>query len=315
MIQIEKFHHKKALILENASMRVVCLPDFGGKLVSLFDKQLHKEFLFQNPKKSFRHADLGSKFADFEACGFDEAFPSIDSGEVYIENSLVHYPDHGEIWSACFQEKMKNEVISLEFSSKLLPYRYEKNFSLDEQGLQITYEITNTGKVQFPCIWTLHCLLDYEKGMNLLFPPDTKEAVNVFSSSCLGEQGAILPFPIFENPKIGLIDLRTVDSHFPCEMEKYYINHKISKGLCGMHYSQTNTTIWFEYDENKLPYLGFWKTLGGYRGDFNCALEPTNGFFDSIEKSQQNGICPVLLPGGTLKFSLHIRIEHNAREV
>ena len=61
-----------------------------------------------------------------------------------------------------------------------------------------------------------------------------------------------------------------------------------------------------EYDAEKLPYLGVWITAGGFQGDYNCALEPTNGFYDSISKAAGNGKLPVLGAGESMEFDLHI---------
>ncbi len=309
MIRQELFQNAKALVAENAFLKVVCLPEFGGKLVSLFDKRLNKEFLFQNPHDSFRHAEIGSDFSAFEACGLDDAFPSVDAGPVLVGDTLVEYPDHGEIWSASFTSVHNQGAIVLSYTSSHLPYQYEKTFSLDGESLLLTYRIKNTGQVPFPCIWTLHCLLAYEEEMTLVFPADTHEVVSAFSSSRMGPQGTVHPFPIAQTPKEGVLDFRKVDSpNIPC-MEKFYIHHKVSEGRCGVRYGQSNTVLWFEYDEKKLPYLGFWKTLGGYRGDFNCALEPSNGFYDSIDRAMHNGACPQLSSGEEMEFSIRIQIE------
>ena len=63
-----------------------------------------------------------------------------------------------------------------------------------------------------------------------------------------------------------------------------------------------------EYDSTMLPYLGFWATGGGYRGDVNCALEPTNGYYDGIPNAWQHNACPVLTPDETWNFTLSIQL-------
>ncbi len=50
------------------------------------------------------------------------------------------------------------------------------------------------------------------------------------------------------------------------------------------------------WDKDKLPYLGFWITDGGFRGDYNCALEPSTGYYDSIDIATKNGKVSYLLP-------------------
>ncbi len=314
MVHNEEFQNEKALVAENSLYRIVCLPEFGGKLVSFYDKAIQKEFLFQNPKPRFCHASLGSDFSEFEACGLDDAFPSIDACSVLIGDHCIEYPDHGEIWSSCFKSFHDDKAIHLVCNSKFLPYRYEKTYVLDNDGLTIDYLIANTGKEAFPCIWTFHCLLMIEEDMHLVFPSDTRQILNVLNNERLGPAGSVLPFPLYRSPDGQMIDLGNICSPKKNSMEKFYINQRLSEGVCGMYYKQSNTLFKLVYDIEKLPYLGFWKTLGGYRGDYNCALEPSNGFYDSIDTAMQYNACPKLSAQETLSFSLRLTTEHLEEE-
>lgn len=65
--------------LENEALSAVVLPAHGGKVASLIYKPRGFELLFQNPKGVFRRAGRGDDFSMFEACGFDEAFPTVDA--------------------------------------------------------------------------------------------------------------------------------------------------------------------------------------------------------------------------------------------
>ena len=63
------------------------------------------------------------------------------------------------------------------------------------------------------------------------------------------------------------------------------------------------------YDPEKLPYLGLWCTMGGYRGDCNAALEPTTGYYDSIPRALETGRVRMLAPGERFEFSLTLSSE------
>lgn len=120
----------KAFSIGNDRFSAVFLPEFGGKMVSLYDKRRDFEFLFQNPYGNFRKAVRGASFMDFEACGFDDAFPNIDPETVEFDGRLIDYPDHGEIWSASFDsEILDRETLSFTWDSPLR-YRYRKTFSV-----------------------------------------------------------------------------------------------------------------------------------------------------------------------------------------
>ena len=64
------------------------------------------------------------------------------------------------------------------------------------------------------------------------------------------------------------------------------------------------------YDAQALPYLGVWITAGGYRGDCNCALEPSTGFYDGISRARENGSLKVIKPGEIFSFTLEICLEN-----
>lgn len=62
------------------------------------------------------------------------------------------------------------------------------------------------------------------------------------------------------------------------------------------------------YDVKKLPYLGVWVTAGGFEGDYNCALEPSDGFYDSVRKAGENGRLPVLASGAAADFGFAVSL-------
>ena len=103
----------------------------------------------------------------------------------------------------------------------------------------------------------------------------------------------------------GNIDLQVMP---PDGALKYYAASAVKEGCCRYEYPASQMAAQLEYDSNMLPYLGFWATSGGYRGDINCALEPTNGYYDGIHNARQHNACPVLTPDETWNFTLSIQL-------
>jgi len=309
MIKHEKFMNVDAIALENDTIRAVCLPDFGGKIVSLYHKKKDFELLFQNPAGEFRKAKPGNDFSTFEACGFDDAFPNIDAETVKIGDNYVNYFDHGEIWTASFEWQEKQGGILLSYHSPYFHYKYEKFFTLSGKILRVDYTIRNEGNIEFPCFWTCHCLVRYEKDMRLIFPRGTNSVINVFDSDILGHAGTVYRFPkdyIDGDREYDFTGVPDADSNTAL---KYYCCEPSREGRCGYIYPSEGIKAVIEYDPQKLPYLGFWITTGGYRGDMNCALEPSNGFYDSITTAGKNGKCPSLGPGEEMRFSLEFILD------
>lgn len=91
-------------------------------------------------------------------------------------------------------------------------------------------------------------------------------------------------------------------------MVKYYADQKVKTGFCGYCYPSQGLRCTFRYDAKKLPYLGLWITAGGFRGDYNCALEPASGYYDSIQKAAENGSLYLLKKEEPLHFSLELAL-------
>lgn len=309
MISTMQFCGATAQVLENNMLRAVILPEHGGKVASLYYKEKSFEFLFQNPKDSFQSAPLGASFAAHEACGFDDTFPSIDAEKLYINGKEIDYPDHGEVWTSACTVTQQGDALTLSFQSKILPYRYERTFTLTEHALQIAYRITNNGSDTFPCLWTMHGLATYRPDMRLLYPACNGQIETVCVTTELGEKGTLHAFPLAQNADGAVYDCTRVPAPTPASRQKFYLTGKVAKGECGYEYPTEQVRVTISYDETILPYLGFWITAGAFRGDYNCALEPTNGYFDSITCAQKNNACPTLSPGETLSFSVEIALH------
>ena len=291
------FKGVEAVQLENEQLRVIILPKLGGKVASLYSKSKDFELVFQNKEDKYREAKVYSDFASFDASGFDDAFPSINASTVKVGSLDVEYPDHGEIWSSKFSYKIKDEKVELYFNSSILSYYYKKSISLKDDRVIVEYEIINTGESAFPCIWTAHYLVNCTEEMILLLPENTCKVMNVTNSRYLGNSKKIHSYPITNSLNGKKYSLNRIYPKSAEKCEKYYVYGDLTKGECGIYYPHKDLTYKLYFDKSILPYLGFWVTEGGFRGDYNCALEPSNGFYDGINiaKKIKNYLCLLLV--------------------
>jgi galactose mutarotase-like enzyme len=309
MIEEVLFKGCQAIKLENQFIKVIILPIMGGKVASLYRKDKEFELLYQNRELTYRKPKFNDKFSNYDASGFDDAFPTIDEAMVNIGGKSEVYPDHGEIWSSSFTYKITSEKVMLKCEGTVIKYEYIKTFSLSEDNLMIDYEIINKSNEDFPCIWTMHGLINCEEDMELLFPKNTKEVVNVSESINLGQVGKVHAYPLTLTEEGKVFKLNKVLPLSSNNMEKYYVKGAVEEGCCGAYYPSKDVTYRLHYDKEKLPYLGFWVTEGAYRGDYNCALEPSNGYYDSIEIARKEDKLCVIKPKESLRFSLRLEVE------
>lgn len=299
----------KSVELSNDKLRIIIIPELGGKIASVYNLEKDFELLFQNKENNYKIPELYSNFAQFDASGFDDAFPGIESESVMINEEKLLYPDHGEVWTTPFMYRIENDKLIMSCRSSILPYQYSKILYLEENSLVIHYEITNFGEYPFPCLWTMHCLINCCPDMELIFPTGTDKIELAQDSKFLGKKGEIHPFPLTESLDGNDYYLNRVLPPQSKNTEKYYVNGKVSEGKCGAYYPQKDVCFMIKYDANKLPYLGFWVTEGGFRGDYNCALEPSNGYYDSIDTAKKNNALPILEPNQKMQFSLELELK------
>ena len=253
------------------------------KVASFLLKDKNFELMFQNKEQIYRKAKLYDSFEEFDASGFDDAFPSINYSKLEYSGKEVKYPDHGEIWTASFDYYIKDEQLNLTYNSEILPYSYNKNITLKENVLDIEYNIFNNCSEAIPCIWAMHCLINCEEDMQIIFPDGTDKVEVVHETEHLGKVGNVHPYPITKTAFDEECRLDRVLPKSSNSVEKYYAKGKVLSGVCGVDYIDKDVRFRIYFDKEKLPFLRFWVTQGGFRGGYNCALEPTNGYYDSVD--------------------------------
>ncbi len=292
-----------AVVLENNILKVTVLPRLGGKSASVFYKINDFELFPPVQNGVYKEPQEDTLFEDCDASGFDDAFPTIVGVNKESPGDEGRYTDHGEIWRSSMKAKILQEYLELTYKSEKNGYFYKKDISLHGSSVIYQYSIQNVSREDFPCLWAMHGLARYEEDMELFYPEGVKSFLNTMDSPLLGKEGTRYP------ARNQTYDFYTVPEASSLTMVKYYAEGKVSEGRCGYRYPGQNVQCEILYDEKKLPYLGFWLTAGGFRGDYNCAMEPSNGYYDGIGKARENGSLFVLKAGETLKFTIKIRLS------
>ena len=325
-------------ILENECLRVVITPGFGGKITSLFHKESSFEAAAQPGEKEKMVSRRG--FSRY-AYGFDDAFPNIDAENFVWNGKEKRYPDHGEIWHADFTVLSQGrDFVRMVWESRVFSYRYEKEVRLFSNALVMRCHIANIGEDELPAIWTWHGLMRYEEDMEILLPFGTGRCRNVLSERMLGAPDTIYTYdnPVYDFRKVPAADSRRAVKYYlepgevgagrgegmhyaggmpaaaHCGGETRFVGgdvpacRELLPAVGGFYYPSRRMFCMLHYDVKKLPYLGVWVTAGGFEGDYNCALEPSDGFYDSVRKAGENGRLPVLASGAAADFGFAVSL-------
>ena len=296
----------KTIILENDRLKIELLPEMGGKILSFFSKEGNFELAAQ-PARRHPEGAAARKFSDW-AFGMDDTFPSIDAETVEWKGRRLEYPDHGEIWKNGFAlTDQTDQSASLFWKSESFGYSYQKESLLKEEHLTIRYRIVNESENELPCLWTWHGLLRYEQDVEFSLPEEIERFRNVLSDGPLGEAGILYPR---KNPVYDFE--RMPKTNGPC-MVKYYGEEPVREGICEAFYPAQGMLLRLSYDAGVLPYLGVWITAGGFQGDYNWAIEPTSGFYDSVSTAEKNKKLKVLGPGEVMEFELTLSLSKKSK--
>lgn len=282
MIREGTFKGLKSIILENNYVRAVFLPEYGSKLASLIDKETNKEWLFQAKSDTLTIPSYGAVFSDYDSSGFDEVFPSIDACFDPVTGKPI--PDHGEVWALPWEYRLEGKTVVFTVKSPVFPYTMTKRVWLEMNRLCFDYAVTNDGDTRFYFIWTPHALLRCDEYTKIVVPDSLTSVMTVeHQTEHLGEWGTIHPYPVTISRKTGKpLDLSKMEPPSANNCEKFYFTERVPKGMCGIVQENTGRKLMYHYPAEKIPYLGVWKTQGGYRGDYNLALEPCTGVYDNL---------------------------------
>lgn len=302
-----------AFYLENDQLRLTFLPDYACKLASLVKKSTGREFLFQSPKEKLTLPHYGAPFSQFDSSGFDEVFPSIDACPYPDgEYKNIPVPDHGEVWAMKWKWELApggNKLIS-SVRSENFPYTLSRLITLKDNEITFHYTVTNLEEGGFKFIWTPHCLLACTPKTRLLIPDNLTQVITVeHGTKRLGPWGTLHNYPLTTDVNGLPLDLAATEPASAHNCEKFYFTQKNTAGWCGAEHTDNGDKIIYRYDADKVPYLGVWKTQGGYRGDYNIALEPCTGVYDDLYVANKIKKAAVIAPLGQYNWQFKIIIQ------
>jgi len=311
-IQICYYEGLQALCLDNGALRLVIIPEFGGKIASIVDKAGH-EWLWHNPYLPWQKPSYGASYTGkFDLGGWDECFPAIAPRPYPLPPwKGVPIPDHGEVWALPWEWDITSEETKIEVKLGVtgvrFPYRLEKTIILppSEPALYLHYRAINRSVCPFPFVWSTHPILRLKPGMRLLLP----EGVPVRR---YGDSPAHIPAE-FTWPGDNQLDLSYVPEPEARWSAKLFAG-PVTEGWVALYDPVSGGKWRFTFDPNQIPFVGLWLNYAGWAGAdvppyYNLGLEPSLGAPDDLESALSEWDAAALLPPkGVLEWSLTLYI-------
>lgn len=153
----------RAWRLGGARVQAVVCPERGARITSLLDTATGREWLVPAPLRPLRPLTYGAAWSAYEACGWDELFPTV--GECAHPGpgraAGRRLPDHGEVWSLPWEDETEaaaDAAVVASVGGAALPYRLRRRAALSAagDGLVLDYSLDNLGDADLPFQWAAH---------------------------------------------------------------------------------------------------------------------------------------------------------------
>jgi galactose mutarotase-like enzyme len=264
--------------LSSSGISVEVVPALGGKIVSL-KRVGGREWMWQPgaERKLFRNAPSDA-FEKSTLTGWDECLPTI-APCTWKGRAL---PDHGEVWARPWTVAHRDDQsLTMAIDLPVSPFRFTRTLRVEGSSLTASYTLENRGAADEAYLWAVHPLFRIEEGDRIELPASTRKL--------LGE-------PAW---------LKTLDlSSVPARCAKLFAS-PLEEGRAAAVNDRTGERLAITWDVRENDVLGLWLTRGGWHGHHHLALEPANGFPDSLADHQK---CAVLKAGATRSWSVTFTI-------
>ncbi len=135
----------RCLRLENELLAIDVLPDLGGKIYRLVDKQADRDLLWHSDRVAPHPAPLHADFDDHWSGGWDEIFPTGERSQNRAGEPLPHM---GELWTGhadwrVLEDSPRHVEIALSLKTPITPAHWQRRISLEagSPSLRLAYRI------------------------------------------------------------------------------------------------------------------------------------------------------------------------------
>jgi galactose mutarotase-like enzyme len=316
-----QFEGFAAYALENDALRVVVLPELGGKIISLRSLRTGREWLWRNPHLPLWRppADVDN-FGPYDSGGWDEIFPTVNPCVVpnspWGDRKLT---DHGELWHQPWHVEFADTLddgaalLTLTFADDNPPFQFTRSLLLPamEPKLELNYELVNHGEQPLPTIWAAHPLFAVNPGDQLHLPTDTPMIATASVNLDVDVQHLKFAWPMLPTRDGRSLDLARI----PAPAANFAIKlftESLQEGAVQLVDAATLERVSLRWNNSAIPHLGLWLNYGAWSGAtvphyFNLGVEPTTYPHDDLATAAKHPECPMIV--GSKAWSLSISVE------
>ncbi|MFT3700865.1 MAG: DUF5107 domain-containing protein [Agriterribacter sp.] len=283
------------LIAENDYLKCIIVPALGGKLLSVYNKELQKEFLWTNQHLPLVVNEPGAEYDPNFLGGIDELIPN----DIPENIDGIDYPDHGELWTTPLDYVIKDNTIILSGVLPLSQLYYSKTIKLDiaSPTIHLAYTIRNQSASIKHFLWKLHAALAIEKNDTLITSASKAKVVDAAYSrfSDTNEFG----WPTIEQTNASIVPEKNNSMDF-------FFLYDTPVAEMAMRSSNDHHEFRYTYDKNIFPYQWYFASYGGFLDHYTAILEPSTAMPLSVNDAKALNQCSVLQPNEEVRTTVQI---------
>ncbi len=308
------FLSHRAVVMENRMLRVVVLPELGGRIWSIVYKPRDRELLWQNPRVPPQKVPSGAVFDDVWCGGWEEMFPNAAPGALQGET----YSDHGEVWPLTWESEVRNTGGSLRLvlqtSTPIRAASMEKRLTLREDApcLEIVYTLRNHSAREMPYIFALHPAFAVTPACRLDLPAMQMDLEPSFPGT-LTETKPRFEWP-YATRRGEKVDLRTV---YPATSgETFFLyGHNFKEGWSAITDTDERLSWGLRFAPEFFRSCWVFATYGGWRDSYALLIEPSTAFPFQIERALALGRVQPLPSHGSVETAVRFQVQERLARV
>jgi len=296
MMLTEQIKDKVRIInIENNFLKCSVAPALGGKIISVYNKQLQKEFLWKNEKLSLKQLEQGADYDSNFYGGIDELIPN----DIPETIDGIDYPDHGELWTTPLEHEVKEESSIISGTLSLSGLFYKKIIELNDDSptIKLSFTIKNTSNDVRHFLWKLHAALQIKEGDKLMTTAKKAKVVDT-------EYSRFSNLEEFEWPTIEATDASVVPTKNNT-MDFFYL-YDIAAGQMELLSADKSSVFRYSYDKKIFPYQWYFASYGKFLDHYTAILEPCTTMPISVNDAIKLNQCSVLKPNEELNTVVKI---------
>ncbi len=287
------------LVLSNDRLRVVVLPELGGRVWEIVHLRSGRQLLWQHPGLTPSQVVLGAVYDDNFIGGWDEVFPN-DGPE---ELGGIAFPDHGEAWSMPWDWELLSgpeAAVRLRLVAPLSGSTLVRTIRLapGSDAVDVEVEVTNGVARHLPMLHKQHLAADLLPGSRIDLPPSQVE-IGDFGTPRAGHSGERFNWPLLSSPG-GEVDFAAAPADGVAEL---LFATRLAAGWAACT-GPDGVGIGLVFDPEDYPACWIFASHDGWRDLRVAVLEPCTGVGLSVTEGLIVGTHRALTSGEVLRTRL-----------